>query len=77
MAIFGADNRESGEILDGQPAGYNPDSAGCNSELAFGYLPEDRKLQGLFLKMADPLNVSAADLGDISRSGFLKLRQRT
>ncbi len=40
-----------------------------------GYLPEDRKLQGLFLKMAIRLNVTAASLGEISRSGFLQFNK--
>jgi inositol transport system ATP-binding protein len=39
-----------------------------------GYLPEDRKLQGLFLKMAIRTNISAANIASISRRGFIQDR---
>lgn len=70
MAVFGAGTRDSGEILiNNQPVVIkNPQSA---IKAGIGYLPEDRKLQGLFLKMAIRLNISAADLSLVSSSGFL------
>ena len=71
MAVFGAGKRESGEILiDNHPVTIrNPQDA---IKAGVGYVPEDRKLQGLFLKMAIRLNISAADLSQVSRSGFLR-----
>jgi ABC-type sugar transport system ATPase subunit len=73
-AVFGADKRDSGEILvENQPVAIkNPRDA---IKAGLGYLPEDRKLQGLFLKMAIRLNVTAADLGQVSRSGFLQFNK--
>jgi len=74
MATFGAGKRESGEILvDNRPVTIrNPQDA---IRAGIGYLPEDRKLQGLFLKMAVLLNISAADLDHVSRSGFLMFKE--
>lgn len=71
MAVFGAVKRDSGEILiNNQPVPIHSPKDAIKAGL--GYLPEDRKLQGLFLKMAIRLNVSAADLSQVSRSGFLR-----
>jgi ABC-type sugar transport system ATPase subunit len=59
--------------MDGKPASIlNPMDA---IRAGIGFLPEDRKLQGLFLKMAIRLNVTAADLAEISRSGFLQFNK--
>jgi len=70
-AIFGADQRDSGEILvDNQSINIrNPQDA---IQAGLGYLPEERKLQGLFLKMAIVTNVSAANLSRVSRKGFVQ-----
>jgi ABC-type sugar transport system ATPase subunit len=74
MAVFGAGKRDSGKILiNGQPVTIRSPQDAIKAGL--GYLPEDRKLQGLFLKMAIRLNVSAADLSLISRSGFLQFNK--
>ena len=76
-AIFGADSRDSGEIrINNQVVQIHTPQDAIRAGL--GYLPEDRKLQGLFLKMSIRLNVTAAVLGDISRSGFLQFgRERS
>lgn len=72
-AIFGADKRDSGEILiDNKPVNIHiPKDA---IQLGLGYLPEDRKLQGLFLKMAICTNISSANISSISRNGFIQDR---
>ena len=72
-AVFGADRRDSVEILvDNQPVNVQTpqDAIRCG----LGYLPEDRKLQGLFLKMAIRTNISAANIAYISRRGFIQDR---
>jgi ABC-type sugar transport system ATPase subunit len=73
-AVFCADKRDSGEFLinNKSVAIRTPQEA---IRAGLGYLPEDRKLQGLFLKMAIRLNVTAASLGEISRSGFLQFNK--
>lgn len=40
-----------------------------------GYVPEDRKLQGLFLRMSIKTNISAIILDAVSSFGFLKMHQ--
>lgn len=70
-AVFGADPRDSGEILvDNKPVDIRTPQHAIQAGL--GYLPEDRKLQGLFLKMAIRVNVSAANISRISRNGFIQ-----
>lgn len=72
-AVFGADYRDSGEILmDNKPINIRTPLDAIR--VGLGYLPEDRKLQGLFLKMAIRTNISAANIGGISRNGFVQDR---
>jgi ABC-type sugar transport system ATPase subunit len=70
-AIFGADPRDSGDILvDNKLVKiHTPKDA---IQVGLGYLPEDRKLQGLFLRMAISTNISAANIACISRNGFIQ-----
>ncbi len=70
-AVFGADKRDSGEILiDNKPVDIRTPLDAIQAGL--GYLPEDRKLQGLFLKMAISTNVSAANLSRVSQKGLVQ-----
>lgn len=70
-AVFGADHRDSGEILiDNKPVDIRTPQDAIQAGL--GYLPEERKLQGLFLRMAICTNVSAANISRISRNGFIQ-----
>ncbi|NLN90686.1 MAG: sugar ABC transporter ATP-binding protein [candidate division WS1 bacterium] len=69
-AIFGADPITGGTIkLEGRPARIaNPQQA---IERGVLYLPEDRKLHGLFPDMSIRANIVAATLGDHSKVGML------
>ncbi len=70
-AVFGADKRESGEIyIDNKAIDVRTPQDAIQAGL--GYLPEDRKLQGLFLKMAICTNISAANFSRISRNGLIQ-----
>ena len=70
-AVFGADPRDSGEILiDNKPVDIRTPQDAIQAGL--GYLPEERKLQGLFLRMAICTNVSAANISRISQNGFIQ-----
>jgi ABC-type sugar transport system ATPase subunit len=72
-AIFGVDRRDSGEILvDGKPVDIHAPLDAI--QVGLGYLPEDRKLQGLFLRMAVCTNISAANIQRVSRNGLLQDR---
>ncbi|NPV67368.1 MAG: sugar ABC transporter ATP-binding protein [Anaerolineae bacterium] len=69
-AIFGADEKESGEIfLKGRPVTINSPQDAINLRLA--YLPEDRKAAGLFLDMALKANIEAASLAQVTANGFV------
>lgn len=66
MTIFGARRRTSGEVLiNGKPLALrNPSEA---MAAGIGFVPEDRKAQGLFLGLPVRENMSSASLGSISR----------
>jgi len=73
-AVFGADRASSGEILiEGQPVRI--DSPQKAIEAGLGYVPENRKLQGLFLNMSVRENISAASTSRISKGGFIMARK--
>ncbi len=74
--IFGADKRESGEIIvEGAPVPINsPQDA---IALGLGLLPEDRKEQGLILGMAVRQNMSLVDLAEFTHLGFVQRRKET
>jgi inositol transport system ATP-binding protein len=68
--IFGADQRDTGEILvDGRLVTINSPRDAIRAGM--GYVPEDRKLQALFLAMSVEANTSMAALGDVSHLGFV------
>ena len=69
-AIFGADPKESGKIyLDGKELSIkNPKNAVDNG---ICLLTEDRKEQGLILDMSCSVNISLANIRDVSRSGLM------
>lgn len=69
-AIFGAEPPVAGRIvLNGRPVQI--DSPRKAIELGLGYLPEDRKIAGLFLDMSLKLNIEAAVIDEVSRGMFI------
>jgi ribose transport system ATP-binding protein len=72
-AIFGADPIDSGQILiEGKPAIIR--SPADAIKLGVGLVTEDRKALGLVLGMAVRENISLANLGKLSRAGFVSRR---
>jgi ribose transport system ATP-binding protein len=71
--IFGADKRTSGRILvDGKESRIErPEDA---MRLGIGYLPEDRKGQGLFLQLSALSNTSMNTLKQHARMGVIEHR---
>ena len=71
-AIFGADPIDSGKIfIYGKEVQItSPQSA---IEAGMGLLPEDRKYEGLVLKLSVKQNVSMASLGKLLKRGMLQL----
>jgi ribose transport system ATP-binding protein len=77
-AVFGADERDSGEILiHGQPAGIRTPSDAVKAGIA--YLSEDRKRYGLALPMDVEANTVMASLGKftgaLGRISYKKTRE--
>ena len=69
-ALFGADKTEGHQILiDGAPIRIkNPNDA---KKAGLGFVPEDRKLQGLVLPFSVEANISMASFQKFTRFGFL------
>jgi ribose transport system ATP-binding protein len=69
-ALFGAAPKVSGKIfLHGQAVNVHSPRAAI--KLGIGYLPEDRKLAGLFLEMSLRENISATVLDKVSQGIFV------
>ena len=68
--IFGADRRESGVLrLDGEVVTIDEPLTAIR--LGIGYLPEDRKGQGLFLQLSALANTAINVVGQHSRAGII------
>jgi ribose transport system ATP-binding protein len=68
--IFGADPKDSGEVwLNGNKLEIN--SPGDAIASGIGYVPEDRKDQGLFLEMTSGKNITLNMLKQDSKAGIL------
>jgi len=73
-AIFGADRYDSGEVIvDGKNNSIKNPPDAINAGI--GFLPEDRKTQGLTLEMSVKENINLASYPDISKLGFINLSQ--
>lgn len=69
-AIFGADKKESGKVYYfGKEENWK--SPGEAIKAKFGYLPEDRKKQGLLLEQSIRMNTTLACLNKVAKSGII------
>ena len=73
-AVFGADPYDSGEIyINGEKRNVeNPVDA---IRFGLGFLPEDRKTQGLTLETSIKENINLASYRDISKSGLINIKK--
>ena len=72
--MFGVDHIDSGQIfVNGEPA-YITSARGAIRH-GIGYVPEDRKEQGLILIMAVRENIALAKLPDMTDGGWIKRRE--
>jgi ribose transport system ATP-binding protein len=53
-------------------APYRPRSIAAAKRFGVGYIPAERKTEGLFLNQAVDINVAAASLGKVSRMGLFR-----
>jgi ABC-type sugar transport system ATPase subunit len=68
--LFGADRKTAGKVyVDGHPCDIRHPIDGVRAGM--GFMPEDRKQQGLFLGLATRENVTAASLGTVARFGLV------
>ncbi len=70
-ALFGADRVRGHRVLiGGKPVTIrNPKEA---KDAGFGFIPEDRKLQGLVLPFSVESNISMASISNFSKFGFIR-----
>jgi ribose transport system ATP-binding protein len=74
--IFGADKRKSGEVyLDGKKLQIDQPKDAIRAGI--GYVPEDRKLQGVFLQMTSGENITMNILGRCATGGILNFKKLT
>jgi len=73
-AVFGADSFDSGEVyINGEKRNIkNPIDA---INLGIGFLPEDRKTQGLTLHTSINENINLASYRNISKAGILNIKE--
>ena len=75
-AVFGIDPRESGEIfVHGQKMDIRSTVDALKAGL--GFVPEDRKEQGLILKQTIRVNTSLAALSSVANSWFIDSKRET
>jgi ABC-type sugar transport system ATPase subunit len=73
-AIFGADSRDAGEVyVDGRLADISSPLEAIR--YGIGFVPEDRKAQGLVLNQAVRLNLTLPSLARLTRLGFVNLSE--
>jgi ribose transport system ATP-binding protein len=72
--LFGITPAQKGEILlENRAVSIRSPQEAIN--LGFGFVPEDRQRQGLFLQMAVTPNIAMAELDEHARAGILDFRQ--
>ncbi|WP_235012220.1 sugar ABC transporter ATP-binding protein [Caballeronia catudaia] len=71
-ALFGASYIDDGEIrIDGKPVTLTSTADSLKAGVSTSFLPEDRKTEGLFLRLPGGENVSLPVIGRYSRFGLI------
>jgi ribose transport system ATP-binding protein len=71
-ALFGAEFIDAGQILvDGKPVTLTSTADSLKAGVSTSFLPEDRKTEGLFLRLPGGENVSLPVIGRFSRFGLI------
>lgn len=77
-ALFGATYVDGGEILvDGKAVTLTSTADSLKAGIATAFLPEDRKTEGLFLRLPGGENVSLPVIGRYSRLGIIDRKRET
>ncbi|MBA8880948.1 sugar ABC transporter ATP-binding protein [Phyllobacterium myrsinacearum] len=73
LACFGMTEVKDGDILvDGRKVRFSSPSDALEPNIAIGLVPEDRKTEGLFLKLNGTLNASLPVIDRFSRFGLIR-----
>lgn len=76
LSLFGALGMKSGEIvLNGKKMRLRNPHDAIHADLRFGFVPEDRKTEGLFLNLGIMENTSLPSLERLSRLGWVNRKQ--
>jgi ribose transport system ATP-binding protein len=76
MGLFGLLRSVTGEIcIEGKPQHISSPSAAAHAGLNLAFIPEDRKTEGLILKMSVGANATMAVLDSLSRFGLIDRRR--
>jgi rhamnose transport system ATP-binding protein len=70
-AVFGVDKADAGEVLV-RGGRIRPGSPGAAMAAGIGFVPEDRRQQGLVLAASIERNAALASLNRLSRFGFIR-----
>jgi len=72
LGLFGVEPFASGEVsIDGQPVSLAAPRDAIKAHVGIGLVPEDRKSEGLFLKMSGGFNVSLPSIERFTRFGLI------
>jgi len=73
LACFGMAEIRRGEIrVDGRPVAITSPAEAVRANIGLGLVPEDRKTEGLFLKLSGGHNASLPVIGRFSRGGLIR-----
>ncbi|MEP7288336.1 MAG: sugar ABC transporter ATP-binding protein [Chloroflexota bacterium] len=76
FALFGLLNGITGQIcIEGKPRHINSPSVAAKAGINLALIPEDRKTEGLILKMSVGNNVTMATIDELSRFGLIDERR--
>ncbi|MDZ5696523.1 sugar ABC transporter ATP-binding protein [Chelativorans sp. M5D2P16] len=73
LACYGMERVDGGEILvDGRKVSFASPADAIRPNIAIGLVPEDRKTEGLFLKLNGKTNASLPVIDRFTRRGFIR-----
>ena len=78
LSLFGASRLRAGTIaIQGQRVAIRHPRDAISAGIGIALVPEDRKVEGLFLPMSVRQNMTLPVLGGLSRMGYVDLRRET
>ena len=76
LSLFGVLRSDSGDVLvDGEPVSIHSPRDAIDAKIGISLVPEDRKTEGLFLKLATERNMTLPALDGLSTAGWIDERE--